>query len=39
MYPNLLMKRASLTPNRVALRFNEQEWTFAELADRSNRIC
>lgn len=33
MYPNLLMKRSSLTPDRVALRFNEQEWTFAELAD------
>ena len=33
MYPNLLMKRASLTPDRVALRFNEQEWTFAELAE------
>lgn len=33
MYPNLLMKRASLTPDRVALRFNEREWTFAELAE------
>lgn len=32
MYPNLLMKRASLTPNRVALRFNEQEWSFAALS-------
>lgn len=33
MYPNLLMKRASLTPDRVALRFNEREWTFAELVE------
>ncbi|TQR18039.1 o-succinylbenzoate--CoA ligase [Psychrobacillus vulpis] len=31
MYPNLLMKRARLTPNRIALRFQEKEWTFAQL--------
>ncbi|MDF2067969.1 o-succinylbenzoate--CoA ligase [Bacillus sp. Cr_A10] len=31
MYPNLLLKRASLTPNRIALSFGEQEWTFAQL--------
>ena len=33
MYPNLLMKRANLTPNRIALRYNEQEWTFAQLSE------
>ena len=33
MYPNLLMKRANLTPNRVALRFNNREWTFAQLSE------
>ncbi|MEI4769188.1 o-succinylbenzoate--CoA ligase [Psychrobacillus sp. FJAT-51614] len=31
MYPNLLLKRASLTPNRIALRFEGKEWTFAQL--------
>lgn len=36
MYPNLLLKRASLTPNRVALRFNGQKWTFAELYKEAN---
>lgn len=33
MYPNLLLKRANLTPNRVALRFSDQEWTFAQLSE------
>lgn len=35
MYPNLLVKRANLTPNRVALRFLEKEWTFAEVLDQA----
>ncbi|GGA37653.1 o-succinylbenzoate--CoA ligase [Psychrobacillus lasiicapitis] len=39
MYPNLLMKRASLTPNRVALRFNDQEWTFAQLLGKATKYA
>jgi O-succinylbenzoic acid--CoA ligase len=31
MYPNLLAKRAALTPNRVALRFSGEEWTFDQM--------
>lgn len=29
--PNWLQKRADLTPNRIALKFHEEEWTFAQL--------
>ncbi|MEK4486815.1 o-succinylbenzoate--CoA ligase [Psychrobacillus sp. FSL H8-0484] len=36
MYPNLLLKRASLTPNRIALRFYEKEWTFAQVYTEAN---
>ncbi|MFJ5768222.1 o-succinylbenzoate--CoA ligase [Psychrobacillus sp. NPDC093180] len=39
MYPNLLLKRASLTPNRVALRFNDQEWTFAQLSKEATKYA
>ena len=31
MYPNLLAKRAALTPNRVALRFSGEDWTFDQM--------
>lgn len=29
--PNWLQKRADLTPNRIALKFHEEEWTFSQL--------
>ncbi|WP_144513992.1 o-succinylbenzoate--CoA ligase [Bacillus sp. FJAT-22090] len=35
MYPNLLLKRASLTPDRIALRYNDVEWTFAQLSTKA----
>lgn len=31
MYPNLLVKRASLTPNRSAIIFEDRRWTFLQL--------
>ncbi|MBD7943416.1 o-succinylbenzoate--CoA ligase [Psychrobacillus sp. Sa2BUA9] len=31
MYPNLLVKRASLTPNRSAIIFEGRRWTFSQL--------
>ncbi|WP_391202824.1 o-succinylbenzoate--CoA ligase [Psychrobacillus sp. L4] len=38
MYPNLLVKRVSLTPNRIALRFNEKAWTFEQLSNEANEF-
>ncbi|TDL34172.1 o-succinylbenzoate--CoA ligase [Jeotgalibacillus sp. S-D1] len=34
-----LTKRASLTPNRLALRFEEESWTFGELLDETNSMA
>lgn len=31
MYPNLIMKRSYLTPHKIALTFEREEWTFQEL--------
>lgn len=31
MFPNLLLKRAHLSPDRIALRFGDEEWTFQQL--------
>ena len=31
MYPNLLVKRASLTPSRLAILFEGHQWTFSQL--------
>lgn len=39
MYPNLLKKRSSLTPKRIALRFNEQVWTFEQLYNEANEFA
>ncbi|WP_391116560.1 o-succinylbenzoate--CoA ligase [Psychrobacillus sp. L3] len=39
MYPNLLVKRSSLTPNRIALRFNEKTWTFEQLSNEANKFA
>lgn len=33
MYPNWLSQRAHLSGNRMALSFEDREWTFAELND------
>src|ERR1700730_13151369 len=37
--PNWLEKRAALTPNRIALKSNHGEWTFAELQKRSKQTA
>lgn len=39
MYPNLLLKRANLTPERIALRFNGEVWTFQQLYIQSNEFA
>ena len=31
MFPNLLLKRARLTPERIALRYLGVEWTFQQI--------
>ncbi|MEH7414620.1 o-succinylbenzoate--CoA ligase [Neobacillus drentensis] len=36
--PNLLIKRALLTPNRIAVYFQEQSVTFSELYERSLEV-
>ena len=33
MIPNWLMQRAYLTPDKIALSFEEEKWTFAQLKD------
>ena len=33
MIPNWLMQRAYLTPDKVALSFEEEKWTFAQLKE------
>ncbi|MBQ0138287.1 MAG: o-succinylbenzoate--CoA ligase [Kurthia sp.] len=35
MIPNWIEQRAGLTPKRVALTFNKQQWTFEELSQQS----
>lgn len=33
MYPNWILQRARLTPTRVALKFNNETWTFEQIKD------
>ena len=33
MIPNWLMQRAYLTPDKIALSFGDEKWTFAQLKD------
>lgn len=35
MIPNWIEQRAALTPSRVALTFNKQQWTYEELSQQS----
>ena len=35
MQPNWIKQRAYLTPNRIALSFEEQQWTFQQLYEQS----
>lgn len=39
MFPNLLLKRAQLTPERISLRFRGEVWTFQELYDKANEFA
>ena len=39
MFPNLLLKRAHLSPDRIALRFEEKEWTFQQLYNEANEFA
>lgn len=39
MYPNLLLKRASLTPTRTALTYMNQQWTFAQLYESASEFA
>lgn len=39
MVPNFLLKRASLTPNRVAIEMDQEKLTFAQLNERSIDIA
>ena len=39
MQPNWIKQRAYLTPNRIALSYEQQQWTFKELHDLSVRIA
>lgn len=39
MFPNLLLKRARLTPNRIALCFLGEEWTFQQIYDESTAFA
>lgn len=39
MIPNWIEQRASLTPERVALTFNNKKWTFEELSQKSKRYA
>ena len=39
MQPNWIKQRAYLTPNRVALSFHEQQWTFQQLFEKSVTIA
>jgi O-succinylbenzoic acid--CoA ligase len=39
LVPNFLLKRASLTPNRIAIETEQEKLTFAQLNDRSLSIA
>lgn len=39
MQPNWIKQRAYLTPNRIALSFHEQQWTFRELYEKSVKMA
>ena len=39
MVPNWIEQRAALTPNRVALTYKEDRWTFLQLANRSKEYA
>ncbi|MFJ7827158.1 o-succinylbenzoate--CoA ligase [Psychrobacillus sp. NPDC096623] len=39
MFPNLLLKRAHLTPERIALRFKGEVWTFQQLYKEANEFA
>ncbi|SEJ34780.1 2-succinylbenzoyl-CoA synthetase [Bhargavaea ginsengi] len=39
MTPNWILQRASLTPDRIAISWEEQQWTFREMAERSMDIA
>lgn len=39
MIPNWLPQRAYITPDKIALSFEEDEWTFAELYEKSRKLA
>lgn len=39
MIPNWLLQRAYLTPNKIALSYEENEWTFQELKEQAMRYA
>ncbi len=39
MIPNWLMQRAYLTPDKVALSFEKEKWTFAQLMDQASTLA
>ncbi|WP_432360132.1 o-succinylbenzoate--CoA ligase [Sporosarcina sp. UB5] len=39
MIPNWLLQRAYLTPNRMALSFGDEQWTFQQLLEKASRIA
>ncbi len=39
MIPNWLVQRAYLTPDKIALSFRDESWTFAELKEQSMRYA
>ena len=39
MFPNLLLKRARLTPDRLALCYLGEEWTFQQIYDESTAFA
>ena len=39
MIPNWLMQRAYLTPDKIALSFDDEKWTFAQLKEKSMTLA
>lgn len=39
MIPNWLLQRAYLTPNRMALSFHDEQWTFRQLSEKAIDIA
>lgn len=39
MQPNWIQQRAYLTPNRIALSYQEEQWTFLQLDELSRKIA